>query len=86
VRAGLCLVPAAAAMTASSLLAPRLASRIRPAYVIAGGLGVAIAGLLLISQASGLTAVVAGWALVTLGSGPMVARRSRPGPVPNPVR
>jgi MFS transporter, DHA2 family, multidrug resistance protein len=81
VRASLCLVPAAAAMTASSLLAPRLASRIRPSYVIAGGLGVAIAGLLLISQASGLTAVVAGWALVTLGSGPMVARRSRPGPV-----
>jgi len=72
VRAGLCLVPAAATMTASSLLAPRLASRIRPAYVIAGGLGVAIVGLLLISQASGLTAVVAGWALVTLGSGPMV--------------
>jgi MFS transporter, DHA2 family, multidrug resistance protein len=72
VRAGLCLVPAGAAMTASSLLAPRLAGRIRPAYVIADGLGVAIAGLLLISEASGLTPVVAGWALVTLGSGPMV--------------
>jgi DHA2 family multidrug resistance protein-like MFS transporter len=72
VRAGECMVPAAVLMTASSLLAPRLAQRIRPAYVIAGGLVVAVAGLLLISQASGLTPVVAGWALITLGSGPMV--------------
>ena len=72
VRAGLCLVPAAVTMTASSLLSPRLARRIRPAFVIAAGLAVAIAGLLLIGQAQGLTPVVAGWALVTLGSGPMV--------------
>ena len=72
VRAGLCLVPAAAAMTVSAQLAPRLAQRIRPAYVIAGGLVVAIAGLLLIGQADGLAPVVAGWALISLGSGPVV--------------
>jgi DHA2 family multidrug resistance protein-like MFS transporter len=72
VRAGLCMVSAAVTMTASSLLAPRLARRIRPAYVITVGLGVAIAGLVLITQARGLAPVVTGWALVTLGSGPMV--------------
>lgn len=72
VRAGLCLVPAAVTMTASSLTSPRLARRVHPAYVIVGGLGVAIAGLLLISQADGLVPVVAGWALIALGSGPMV--------------
>jgi len=72
VRAGLCMLPAAVTMTVSSLIAPRLTLRVRPAYVIAAGLVVAIAGLLLISQARGLTPVVAGWALITLGSGPMV--------------
>ena len=72
VRSGLCMLPAAVTMTVSSLIAPRLTLRVRPAYVIAAGLVVAIAGLLLISQASGLTPVVAGWALITLGSGPMV--------------
>jgi DHA2 family multidrug resistance protein-like MFS transporter len=66
------MVSAAVTMTASSLLAPRLARRIRPAYVITVGLGVAIAGLVLITQARGLAPVVTGWALVTLGSGPMV--------------
>jgi DHA2 family multidrug resistance protein-like MFS transporter len=72
VRAGLCLLPAAVTMTTSALLSPKLARHIRPAYVIAGGLVVAIAGLALIAQAEGLAPVVAGWALVTLGSGPMV--------------
>jgi DHA2 family multidrug resistance protein-like MFS transporter len=71
-RAGLCMVPAAVTMTASALVSPRLARRIRPGYVIASGLVVAIGGLLLIGQAAGLAPVVAGWALITLGSGPMV--------------
>lgn len=49
VRAGLCMVPAAVLMTASSLLAPRLARRIRPAYIETGSqlgfaLGIAILG------------------------------------------
>jgi MFS transporter, DHA2 family, multidrug resistance protein len=72
VRAGLCMVPAAVTMTASSLLAPRLARSIRSSYVIAAGLAVAIAGLLLIGLVHGLTPVIAGWALISLGSGPMV--------------
>jgi DHA2 family multidrug resistance protein-like MFS transporter len=72
VRAGLCMVPAAVAMTASSLASPRLARLTRPAYVIATGLVVAIAGLVTIGQANGSALVIAGWALITLGSGPMV--------------
>jgi DHA2 family multidrug resistance protein-like MFS transporter len=72
VRAGLCMVPAAVTMAASALAAPPLARRIRPAHVIAAGLALAAGGLLLIGQANGLAPVVAGWALVTLGSGPMV--------------
>jgi DHA2 family multidrug resistance protein-like MFS transporter len=72
VRAGLCMVPAAVTMTASSLVSPRLARHIRPAYVIAAGLAVAVGGLLLIGRAQALASVSAGWALVTLGSGPMV--------------
>jgi DHA2 family multidrug resistance protein-like MFS transporter len=72
VRAGLCMVPAAVTMAASALAAPPLARRIRPAHVIAAGLAMATGGLLLIGQANGLAPVVAGWALVTLGSGPMV--------------
>jgi DHA2 family multidrug resistance protein-like MFS transporter len=72
VRAGLCMVPAAVTMTASALGAPPLARRARPAYVIAAGLAVATGGLLLIGQVNGLVPVVAGWALVALGSGPMV--------------
>ena len=72
VRAGLCMVPAAVTMAVSALSSPRLAQRVRPAYVIAAGLAVAIAGLLLIGLGDGLAPVVAGWALITLGSGPMV--------------
>jgi DHA2 family multidrug resistance protein-like MFS transporter len=72
VRAGLCMVPAAITMAASALGASPLARRIRPAYVIAAGLALAAGGLLLIGQVNGLAPVVAGWALVTLGSGPMV--------------
>jgi MFS family permease len=59
-------------MAASALGAPPLARRARPAYVIAAGLAVAAGGLLLIGQVNGLVPVVAGWALVALGSGPMV--------------
>lgn len=75
VRAGLCVLPAAAAMSASSLLSPLIARRVRPAYVIGAGMAVAVTGLLVITQAgatSGLAAVVSGFALINLGAGPMV--------------
>jgi DHA2 family multidrug resistance protein-like MFS transporter len=75
VLAGLCMLPAALAMSASSLLSPLIARRIRPAYVIGAGMAVAVVGLLVITQAnatSGLAAVVSGFALINLGAGPMV--------------
>ena len=72
VRAGLCMLPAAVSMTVSSLSAPRLARRTRPAYLITAGLVVAIAGLLVIAAAQGAALVAVGWAMVTFGSGPVV--------------
>jgi DHA2 family multidrug resistance protein-like MFS transporter len=74
VPAGLCMVPAAAAMVASSLLAPVLARRVRPAYVMGTGTAIGVVGLLMIAQAgpSALAAVVVGWTLINLGSGPIV--------------
>ena len=73
VRAGLCMLPAAVSMTASSLSAPRLARFTRPAYLITAGLMIAITGLLVIAAAQGAALVAAGWAMVTFGSGPVVA-------------
>jgi DHA2 family multidrug resistance protein-like MFS transporter len=72
VRAGLCMLPAAASMTVSSLSAPRMAWLARPAYLIAAGLVLAIAGLLVIATARGAVPVAAGWAVITLGSGAVV--------------
>jgi MFS transporter, DHA2 family, multidrug resistance protein len=72
VRAGLCMLPAAASMTVSSLSAPRMARLARPAYLIGAGLILAIAGLLVIAAARGAVPVAAGWAVITLGSGPVV--------------
>jgi DHA2 family multidrug resistance protein-like MFS transporter len=54
VRAGLCMLPAAASMTANSLSTPRLARLTRPAYLITAGLAIAIAGLLVIAAARGV--------------------------------
>ncbi|OKK08924.1 MFS transporter [Streptomyces sp. CB02400] len=76
-RAGLCMLPAMVGSVVGSLLAPVVARRIRPAYVIGTGLLVAAAGLLLLTRADagpgpGLTAVVTGFALMNTGGGPAV--------------
>jgi DHA2 family multidrug resistance protein-like MFS transporter len=74
-RAGLWLLPAVAASTLAFLVSPLLARRIRPAYVICSGLAVCVTGLLVIAStdaAAGLAAVVAGFALMNLGTGPLV--------------
>jgi MFS transporter, DHA2 family, multidrug resistance protein len=74
-RAGLWLLPAVAVTTASFQLAPLIARRVRPAWLIAAGLGVSVAGLLLLTRAGaagGLGVVVAGWALTSVGAGPLV--------------
>jgi DHA2 family multidrug resistance protein-like MFS transporter len=74
-RAGLWMLPAAAAATTSFLLAPLAARRVRPALLIGGGLVVSAVGLLAIALAdatSGLAALVAGFAVINLGAGPQV--------------
>uniref|UniRef100_A0AAU2JGR9 MFS transporter n=1 Tax=Streptomyces sp. NBC_00049 TaxID=2903617 RepID=A0AAU2JGR9_9ACTN len=68
--AGLWLLPGAAGLVAGSQLTPVLARRVRPAYVILGGLAVTAAGFAL-SAADGVTAVSAGLSLVMFGVAPI---------------
>jgi DHA2 family multidrug resistance protein-like MFS transporter len=76
VRAGVLMLPAAAASMVSFQLSPLLVRKIRPAYLIGGGLVVSVAGLLFLTRAgaaSGLDTVVAGFAIINFGAGPLVA-------------
>jgi DHA2 family multidrug resistance protein-like MFS transporter len=73
-RAGLWSLPGALAFVAASQLAPRLLGGLRPGSVVAGGLAVSAAGLLLLATvqvAGGLTAVVLASVVVSLGMGPV---------------
>ena len=75
-QAGVRLLPAALAMIAATMVAPRLASRIRPATVMASALVISAGGYLVISQvdpAGGLTALMVGLAIINVGVGPIVA-------------
>jgi DHA2 family multidrug resistance protein-like MFS transporter len=65
------LVPSAVASIAGSLLAPVLASRARPAVVIAASLVVASAGLVTFSLVGGLCGIVLGSVLLSLGLVPV---------------
>jgi DHA2 family multidrug resistance protein-like MFS transporter len=72
-QAGLWALPGTIAGAAGPLLAPVLARRFRPAYVVAGGLVIAAAGAAVLTQVqadSGLAAVVIGHALLSFGIGP----------------
>ncbi|HEX6871517.1 MAG TPA: MFS transporter [Micromonosporaceae bacterium] len=74
-RAGLWMLPAAAASVVSFVVSPLLARRLAPARLIAAGLVVAVAGLVLLTQVdarTGLSTVVTGFALINLGAGPLV--------------
>jgi MFS transporter, DHA2 family, multidrug resistance protein len=74
-RAGLWMLPTVAAAMASFQLSPLLARSVRPAHLIAAGMLVSVAGLLLVTRAgatSGLAAVVTGLALINIGAGPLV--------------
>jgi MFS transporter, DHA2 family, multidrug resistance protein len=73
---GLCMLPGVGGSMVSFLLSPHLTRWARPAYLIGGGMGVSVCGLLLITRAdtssSGLTAVMLGFAVTNFGAGPMV--------------
>jgi MFS transporter, DHA2 family, multidrug resistance protein len=73
-QAGLWSLPSALGFTVGSNLAPRIVRRVRPAYLIGAGLGLAALGLLLLTQASGsngLAVVVAASVIVSLGFAPV---------------
>jgi DHA2 family multidrug resistance protein-like MFS transporter len=75
-HAGLWLVPQNIAMIVGSMAAPALARRIRPAYLMAGGLLVASIGMLAQTRtdaAGGVAAVVVGLTLAGLGISPAMA-------------
>jgi DHA2 family multidrug resistance protein-like MFS transporter len=73
-EAGLWTVPYAAAFVLGALLTPVLVRRIRPAFVIAGGLALAGCGFVVLTQVdagSALATVVSGAALFALGLAPV---------------
>lgn len=73
-HAGLWSLPSALAFVVGSQLAPRIVRRVRPAFVIAGGLAVAAAGLAVLTQAGasgGLTALVAASVVTSIGMAPV---------------
>ncbi|MGE0805946.1 MAG: MFS transporter [Burkholderiaceae bacterium] len=70
-RAGLATLPWALAFVAGSLLAPRLARRLPAAKVLVGGQIVAVAGILMLAEGSGLPWLVAGTVIMSLGMAPV---------------
>ncbi|MDX3642267.1 MFS transporter [Streptomyces sp. MB09-02B] len=75
-QAGLWSLPNAAGLMAGAMTAPALAAKIRPGFVIAGGLVVAAVGLTmltLVSADAGLGILVASSTLMGAGLGPMAA-------------
>src|SRR5687768_3295870 len=75
-QAGLWGLPSALAFIAGSMLTPAIVRRVRPAYVIAGGMACAAAGFLLLTQVdnggAALAWLVAGSVVVSLGVCPVV--------------
>ncbi|MEV7012857.1 MFS transporter [Streptosporangium sp. NPDC051022] len=75
-EAGLWTAPSAAGVIAGSLLAPRITRRVRPGFVIGGGLALSAAGFVLLARTGGsdaLAILVAGSVTVSAGLGPMMA-------------
>ena len=72
--AGLWTLPSAGGLVAGSLLAPLVARRLRPAFVMAGGLALSAVGFGMVAQVaagSGLAILVAGTAVFSLGAAPV---------------
>jgi DHA2 family multidrug resistance protein-like MFS transporter len=73
-EAGLWSVPSAVGFIVGSQLAPHIARRVRPAYVIGAGLALASVGLLVLTQvgaSAGLAAVVLSSLIISLGLAPV---------------
>jgi MFS transporter, DHA2 family, multidrug resistance protein len=70
-EAGLWMLPSTLAVIVGFVVSPLLARRIRPGYVGAGGLVLAAAGILLLTQ-PGLAPLVAGQTIFFLGGAPLL--------------
>jgi DHA2 family multidrug resistance protein-like MFS transporter len=73
-RAGLWTAPFAAAFIIGSMVTPRLARRVRPAYVISGGFVLAAVGFALlmgVAEQPGLPVLVIGFVVYSLGLAPV---------------
>jgi MFS transporter, DHA2 family, multidrug resistance protein len=73
-EAGLWSLPSAFGFIVGSQLAPRIVQRVRPAYLICGGLAIAAVGLLVLTQvgvSNGLIPLVASSVIISLGFGPV---------------
>nr|WP_042178245.1 MFS transporter [Kibdelosporangium sp. MJ126-NF4]CEL13069.1 major facilitator superfamily MFS_1 [Kibdelosporangium sp. MJ126-NF4]CTQ98756.1 major facilitator superfamily MFS_1 [Kibdelosporangium sp. MJ126-NF4] len=71
---GLWMIVIAVAAVLGSMVAPLVARRVRPAYVIAGGALISVAGFLLMTQiqaATGMTLVMAAGAAAVVGLSPI---------------
>jgi MFS transporter, DHA2 family, multidrug resistance protein len=66
-QAGLALAPLNIVMAGSSMLAPHLARRYRPAHAMSAGLLLAALGLLVITQVSGIVGLLSGFLLACVG-------------------
>jgi DHA2 family multidrug resistance protein-like MFS transporter len=74
-EAGLWTLPSSLGFIVGSMSAPALVRRLRPSYVMGGGLAVVALGLLLMTQVEGeraLTLLVAGTVVIALGLSPVV--------------
>jgi MFS transporter, DHA2 family, multidrug resistance protein len=74
-RAGIWTVPSSVGFVVGAMLAPLAMRRMRPAFVVAGGLTLAAAGLGLLTQldaVSGLAVLVTGSIVLALGLSPVI--------------
>jgi DHA2 family multidrug resistance protein-like MFS transporter len=74
-RAGLATVPSMAAFIVGSMVVPAIARRVRPAYLMAGGMLIAAVGFGVLTQVdrtSGLTVLITGSIIYSLGISPVV--------------
>ncbi len=73
-EAGLWSLPSAIAFIVGSQAAPHIVRRVRPAYLIGGGLGLGAVGLVVLTQVGttgGLPALVAASIIISLGMAPV---------------
>ncbi|GII76212.1 MFS transporter [Sphaerisporangium rufum] len=71
-QAGLGLLPGLVLGIVSVTVGPQLAGKIRPGRLIAGGLLIVVAGLVVLTQADSAAGMIIGYAIWCLGGGPLL--------------